>query len=190
MTSNNPDPRTSYEQLLEELGEACDTGDFELAQALHKQWPSNPPPAAKRAEDLTDTLVITAQTGLQRASRAGDFNQVQSIIQQWRHNTSMPDPEECSLRGALADAAQHGYSRIVSYLLGQGAEVTPFVASTATATEIKPNAGSIAVFQGFLDHGWDINSKSHGGTPIIWYVPFPTTPLPPTFEPNQPRTAW
>lgn len=52
---------------------------------------------------------------------------------------------------------------IVSYLLDQGAKIDKNVIALAS------NGSSEAVWQAFLDHGWDINSKCSTDAPVLKY---------------------
>lgn len=88
-----------------------------------------------------------------RASRHGDLGKVVSLVEQWESNSSRPGPKAEDLRPALSWAAQESHPIIVQYLLEHGAQIDADVMTFTTY------GNSSSVWQVFLDHGWDINSR-------------------------------
>lgn len=87
------------------------------------------------------------------ACRQGDLEKVVSLVEQWESDSSRPGPKAEDLRPALSWAAQESHSTIVRYLLEHGAQIDADVMTFATYGD------SPGVWQVFLDHGWDINSR-------------------------------
>lgn len=104
------------------------------------------------------------------AAKEGNLDSVKSLLDQWRSDDSLAGPTAHHLRWTLIEAAQSNHSTLVSYLLEHGAEIDPVVLSNAAAKK-----SSAAVWQAFLDHGWDINkSDCSTGSPVLLYVPQPS----------------
>ncbi|KAI9766044.1 MAG: hypothetical protein M1839_005035 [Geoglossum umbratile] len=107
----------------------------------------------------------------EEACRTGRFQEAQSLLDQWSASSpkaaapwvilrlnSLDDPHTArQLR--LENAAEGGYSFLVSFLLGQG-EITSSVVIAAG------KSNSTEVFQVLLDHGWDINEQYWGTTSL------------------------
>ena len=105
----------------------------------------------------------TADPELLTAAQRGDIGQVQTLVEQWRAKLS---PLTAShLRQPLVESLVANQARVVSYLLGQGAELDSHIVTLASVEET-----STDMFQVFLDHGWDINSITSNGAPRLKYV--------------------
>lgn len=87
------------------------------------------------------------------ASRQGDLEKVVSLVEQWESDSSRPGPKAEDLRPALSWAAQESHPAIVQCLLEHGAQIDADVMTFTTY------GNSPSVWQVFLDHGWDINSR-------------------------------
>lgn len=104
----------------------------------------------------------SANDQLYLAVKDGDLARVEYIVQEWRSKIA-PTPLEAShLQGSLAAAMSSSRPAIVSYLLDQGAVVSPNMIVTALS-----NNDPRAMFQTFLDHGWDVNSKTGLGVTAL-----------------------
>jgi hypothetical protein len=102
---------------------------------------------------------------LELAGKHGDLDIVKSVLQMWRSEAWGSDPTAESLLPALVAASINGHVPIVTYLLDHGAEILSAVPGLATNAAL--NVDLIPVFQAYVDHGWDINSRSHKGSPIL-----------------------
>ncbi len=99
---------------------------------------------------------------LDDACREGDLQRLQSLL----NPPAKPTDED--LEYALTAAAEEGHSHIVSFLLDhKGVEITDTMVARAT------HGNSTAVYQAFLDHGWDINTKGVSGCTTLGHVDFP-----------------
>ena len=76
----------------------------------------------------------------------GDLDQLQELF------SSKPKPSQDELDKALSVATWAGHAKVVGLLLSQRARITYSAFYGATSRE------NTAIFQEFLDHGWDINS--------------------------------
>lgn len=92
---------------------------------------------------------------LGEACEQGDLKRVEALV----NPPSNPTAEV--LNYGLSTAASEGHSAVVSFLFDKGAEMT------AATTVLAANGHSPAVFQVFLDHGWDINSNGCSRGPIL-----------------------
>ncbi|KAH0555920.1 hypothetical protein GP486_006133 [Trichoglossum hirsutum] len=115
----------------------------------------------------TDGLLGAAE----EACRAGRPREAQSLLDQWWDSSPRAASQDVVILYTIDDphtirqlklenAAREGYSFLVSFLLGQGAEITNSVLAAAR------NSNSTEVFQAFLDHGWDINELYWGTTSL------------------------
>lgn len=95
------------------------------------------------------------------ASRQGDLGKVVSLVEQWESNSSRPGPKAEDLRPALSWAAQESHPMIVQYLLEHGAQIDEDVMTFTTY------GNSSSVWQVFLDHGWDINSRCSTNATVL-----------------------
>jgi hypothetical protein len=111
----------------------------------------------------------------EEACRAGRLQEAQSLLDQWsisspksaafRTNAAVPlpsffDDPHAARQSKLENAAQEGYSFLVSFLLERGAEITHLVLAAAR------ESSSTEVFQAMLDHGWNINEQYFGTTSL------------------------
>lgn len=102
---------------------------------------------------------------LSRAAKDGDLSQVQELLEQWRADLSPTSLTPQHLNNALVEAVSYHRVPVTSYLLAQGAETTPNMIVLA----LGKTDDAIAMFQTFLDHGWDINNKTGLGFPTLKY---------------------
>jgi len=86
----------------------------------------------------------------------GDLDKAQHIIET-EESTVTP-----RLQSALTASITAGQAAVVSYLLEKGAELRPRLVNLATG-----HNRSTAIFQAFLDHGWNINSKAVMDSPAL-----------------------
>ncbi|KAI9760178.1 MAG: hypothetical protein M1840_002595 [Geoglossum simile] len=118
--------------------------------------------------DTVDGLLGAAE----EACRTGRLQEAESLLDQWSASSpraaapwaiprldSLDDPH-AARQWRLENVAEEGYSFLVSFLLGQGAEITSSVIIAAG------KSNSTEVFQAFLDHGWDINEQYWGTTSL------------------------
>ncbi len=97
---------------------------------------------------------------LDNACREGDLERLRSLL------NPPANPTDRDLQYALTAAAGKGHSHIVSFLLDhKGVKITNTVMARAT------HGNSTAVFQAFLDHGWDIDTKGVSGCTTLAHVP-------------------
>ncbi|KAI9884118.1 MAG: hypothetical protein M1823_004089 [Watsoniomyces obsoletus] len=100
------------------------------------------------------------------SSRTGDLDALQEILEQWRSNPSIPDPRgEEELGWMLVHAADNSHPSIVRYLLDQKARIDSEAVRSAAS-----HAASPEVWKAFLDNGWEINSLTEEGVPILCYI--------------------
>lgn len=100
---------------------------------------------------------------LVEAAREGDLGRCQTLIQQWKLQPSPSAITPQYLGPALAAAVGSKQLRTVTYLLEQGAIISGNVMVLALGN----TDDAIAMFQTFLDHGWDINSKTDLGNILL-----------------------
>jgi hypothetical protein len=112
----------------------------------------------------------------EEACRTRRLQEAQSLLDQWSASSpraaapwaiprlnSLDDPH-AARQSRLENAAEEGYSFLVSFLLEQGAEITSSVIIAAG------KSNSTEVFQALLDHGWDINEQYWGTTSLRYDV--------------------
>lgn len=102
---------------------------------------------------------------LSSAAKEGDLSQVQVLVEQWRSELlpALLTPQH--LNSALVEAVSYHRVAVTSYLLDQGAEISPNMIVLA----LGKTQDAIAMFQTYLDHGWDINSRTGLGVPALKY---------------------
>lgn len=98
------------------------------------------------------------------ASSKGDFASVLSALQSSFSGSSSPDPSHYDLGSALNMAVLEGHVEIVRLLLDYGAPITQSAALFATR-EDHPN--TLAIFEEFTVHGWDVNSALRERDPEV-----------------------
>lgn len=104
------------------------------------------------------------------AAKMGDVSQVKELLEQWKSKLSPAPLTALHLHSTLVEAVSYHHSSIASYLLDEGAEITENMLVLALGEADM----AIAMFQTFLDHGWDINSKTGLGAPVLKYLLFIT----------------
>jgi hypothetical protein len=95
----------------------------------------------------------------QAACKIGDVAVVARLIEERDKSPQAPEQWEQDLRDGLVKAARNNHHAVVAILLSHGAELSEsaFIASTSR----------VAVFEEFLDHGFDINSTEFRGEPAL-----------------------
>lgn len=106
---------------------------------------------------------------MEEASAFGDLQKVEEIFERLLitrieeglslEQRTMPG-SALVLEVSLSQAARHGHTAVVEYLLEQGVEITGYVINGVRASRSRD------VFQVLLDHGWDINSIYSGRTSL------------------------
>lgn len=99
---------------------------------------------------------------LREACVDGDLESVKSLLEQWQSQTSPSPLTAKHLQSPLAGAIAAGKTRVVSYLLENGAELSPLNISQALGPR-----RSTEMFQTLLDRGWDINSNTDMRVPAL-----------------------
>ena len=105
----------------------------------------------------------TLEKCLELSSSKGELAQVQSILETWPSTQSPPTPT--ALSSALNSAVSRGHLAIVRFLLEYGALITRTTPISA-ARDDQPN--SLAIFEAFLEHGWNVQSTQKNGTMNMW----------------------
>ena len=102
---------------------------------------------------------------LDKAVKDGDLSRCQTLVQQLKSQSLSSAITSKQLTSALGAAVGSNHLNIVAYLLGQGAVISGNIMILALGETDE----AIAMFQMFLDHGWDINSKTDlGNTMLKW----------------------
>lgn len=96
------------------------------------------------------------QDSLDAASSKGDLGQVQTIPQTWNSTPSLPHITPDDIGDALGKAVLYGRLAVVKFLLEHGAPITSTTAVMATRDDT-PNV--LAIFEAFVQHGWDVRSS-------------------------------
>ena len=92
------------------------------------------------------------QRSLEAAVWEGDLDQAETVLRTWTSTPSLPPPQPDDLRYTLICAAACGHVSIIRLLLNHGAPITSSAAESAARDDV-PNP--IAVYEVFLQHGWD-----------------------------------
>ncbi|KAI9678754.1 MAG: hypothetical protein M1817_005811 [Caeruleum heppii] len=87
------------------------------------------------------------------AGQDGNLERIRQLV------NSSPEPNYEQIGEAFHEAVVHGHASIVSFLLDHGAKISALTVVFAGRSK------ELAVFQAFLDHGWDINMKLLKGAP-------------------------
>jgi hypothetical protein len=96
------------------------------------------------------------------ACQEGDLERVKSLFRPLPPSTKEARISEREMQDiGFCLAAANGHCHIVRFFLDQGNEIPPDAPVAATRSR------STAIFQIFLDHGWDINSLKHDGYPVL-----------------------
>lgn len=114
---------------------------------------------------MTEVLE-NSEKELRKACADGDLESAKTTLQNMRRQLSPDTPIPRHLQMPLADAIAGGHTEIVTYLLSQGAQITSLDITQA----VRPCSRSVAIFQTFLDHGWDINSPTGTHATALKYV--------------------
>ena len=102
---------------------------------------------------------------LDKAVEDGDLSRCQTLVQQMKSQSPSSAITTKQLGPALGAPIGCKHLHIVAYLLGQGAVITGNIMILALGKSDE----AIAMFSMFLDHGWDVNSKTDlGNTMLKW----------------------
>lgn len=123
--------------------------------------------------DPVSELALAVYQGLRTAAEAGDLERVRCLLGQWwAYPRRKPPFSPKFYEDALVAAVENRYVDVVRYLLNNsGAEITPrVIRSPANFRRVLDNdvKATREILQAFLDHGWDIDSRSDTGAPLIW----------------------
>ncbi len=99
------------------------------------------------------------------AAKNGDVSRVKKLLEQWKSELSPAPLTALHLNNIFVEAVSYNYPSIASYLLDEGAEIFEHI----IVLGLGKMDDAIAMFQTFLDHGWDINSKTGLGVPVLKY---------------------
>lgn len=166
-----PLPPLPEDQLYQVLADARAEGALEEIRYIIYDRPHTNPEWL----DPVDELSQAVRQGLRIAAEAGDLDRVRSLLGLWRADPlGLPQLGAEVYEDALVAAVENRYVDVVRYLLSNsGAEVTPrVIRSPANFRRVQDNDVEVtgAILQAFLDHGWDVNSRSDTGAPLIWCV--------------------
>ena len=100
---------------------------------------------------------------LDEAVKDGDFSRCQTLVQQLKSKSPSSTITTKQLGPALGAAVGCKHLHIVAYLLEQGAVIS----GNDMILALGETDEAIAMFQMFLDHGWDINSKTDLGNTML-----------------------
>lgn len=98
---------------------------------------------------------------LRKAIEKGQDNEVKTILDS--NDTNFSEQE---LTNALYPAAREAKAQIVAQLLSHGARISEMAFLGACMSQAP------AVFQQFINHGWDINSAKFGDPALRYAYPF------------------
>jgi len=111
---------------------------------------------------------------LSNAAKMGDVSQVKELLEQWKSELSPAPLTALHLNSTFVEAVSYHHPSIASYLHDEGAEVSDNILVLALGV-LGETDKAIAMFQTFLDHGWNINSKTGLGVPVLKYSLFITS---------------
>lgn len=111
---------------------------------------ARPEPASNLLSDLCD------------AAQSGDLEQLNTILTVWQAQIAPETISPDEISEALHEAISANQIPAVSFLLSRGAKIDKWVAGEAR----QANA-STDMYQTFIDHGWDVNSKDVRGRPFV-----------------------
>jgi hypothetical protein len=159
------------DQLRQILQDACEEGAVEEVRSILTETPRAKPPGL----ESVDVLSYALKQGLRIAAEIGDVERLRHLLGRWRTDSlGLPEIKGMEFEEALIAAVEHRHVDVVRYLLNhKGVQVTPrLIRAPANFRRIHDNDVAVtgAILQAFLDHGWDINSRSDTGAPLIWYV--------------------
>ena len=110
------------------------------------------------------------------ASASGDVNRLDAILTRWHAHVAPSHIPPDELRQVLYNAIYANQVAVVSLLLNRGAKVEEDIGDAARLAN-----ASTDMYQVFLNHGWDVNSRDVRGRPFVQYHALSSTtpPLPP-----------
>lgn len=169
-----PLPPLPEDQLYQALADARAEGAVEEVRYIAFESPHTSPEWLDPVVELAQAL----RQGLRIAAEAGDLDRVRSLLGQWRADPlRLPQLGAEVYEDALVAAVENRYVDVVRCLLSNWGEVTPrIIRSPANFRRVQDNDVEVtgAILQAFLDQGWNANSRSDTGAPLIWCV---TSPL-------------
>ena len=101
------------------------------------------------------------------AAKTGELSVCQALLEQGREHRSSSPLTSSVLAPSLATAISSKHLHVVALLLEQGAAIS----GNDMILALGDTDASIAMFQTFLDHGWDINSQTDLGNVMLKCVP-------------------
>ena len=104
------------------------------------------------------------------AARSSDMKQLDAILTRWQSHVAPSDIPFDELRQVLYNAISANQVAVVSLLLKRGAKVEEDIGDAARLAN-----ASTDMYQVFLDHGWDVNSRDVRGRPFVQYYQPPPT---------------
>lgn len=113
--------------------------------------------------DSDDEAQDIRYTQLDAAARDGDLARCKAIIDEWKKQLSPSSITSQHLAAAFGAAVGSKHTDMAAYLLEQGAVVSGYDMVLA----LGETEDAINMFQTFLDHGWDINSKTNRGNTML-----------------------
>jgi len=99
---------------------------------------------------------------LEHAARSGDLNQLDAVLSEWQALIGPKKIHPGVLQSCLYKAIEANKIAAVSLLLERGAEVNRIASDVARRAKAPPD-----MYQAFLDHGWNINSRGVTGRPYF-----------------------
>ncbi|MCJ1401421.1 hypothetical protein MMC11_004634 [Xylographa trunciseda] len=102
---------------------------------------------------------------LRDACERGNLNEVISQLDQWQSAQSPSRLTAKHLQDALIGAISAGQSEVVDHLLKNGAEMDPELVEFALGRN-----KSVKMYEVFLQHGWNINSRTGTGAPALKHL--------------------
>jgi len=113
--------------------------------------------------DSDDETFDFQNTPLVEAAKNGELDNCQMLLLQWEQHLSPSHITSRHLAPALAAAIGSKHPQVVAYVLEQGA----IISGIDMVLALGDTDASITMFQTFLDHGWDINSKTDLGNTML-----------------------
>ncbi|KAL9101796.1 MAG: hypothetical protein Q9163_002992, partial [Psora crenata] len=113
-----------------------------------------------------DAVVVPENHELIQTAKNDDLDACKTLLEQWKQQLSPCPITPAHLGPALGRAISSKHARIVAYLLSQGAVIT----GNDMILALGETDAAIAMFQTFLDHGWDINSKTDLGNVMLKHI--------------------
>jgi hypothetical protein len=97
-----------------------------------------------------------------KAARSGSLSAVRALVQQLQEQHASTETLERNLQDGLGAACSYKRTAIISYLLDHGAKLDEWLVGSATDKNTP-----VAIFETFLNHGWDFNELVSGRSPPL-----------------------